>query len=104
MQNKVTREEARRRLVAKANLLWKLVTTTAGVGDLAEPMARVERNFTHLSSGQRTTVALIAQQLQEGFDAINEEGKNEAEPAIKTEGKPEVITPEVIPPGEDPKD
>jgi hypothetical protein len=102
MQN-VTREEARRRLVAKAKLLWKLVTTTAGVGDLAEPMARVERNFTHLSSGQRTTVALIAKQFEEGCHAINEDEK-EAETASKTEGKPEVVTLEVIPPGEDPKD
>lgn len=96
MPQEMTREETRRRLVAKAKLLWKLVTTTAGVGHLAEPMARIERDFAHLSSGQRTTVALIAQQLQEGFDAINDEGKK------KTEA--EILEAEIIPHAEDPKD
>lgn len=132
--SQVTREEKRRRALEKGKLLWKLVTTTAGVGDLAEPMRRVERNFAHLAKGQQITVVLIAQLFEEGINEINEtkQAKGETETTSKTEGegkpggegkagpggeaKPpgtsEVITAEyvqpgeveVIPPGEGPKD
>lgn len=96
----LSREEERRRLVEKARLLWRLVTTTAGVGDLAEPLRRVEREFSHLSRGQRTTVAMIAMEFEKGCHVINE-----AKPEAKSEeGKPEVVQPdEIIPPGT-PKD
>ncbi len=116
----VTREEKRRRAIEKGKLLWKLVTTTAGVGDLAEPLRRVERNFAHLSKGQQITVVMIAQLFEEGINGINETPKKEDEgrTQAKTEGEgrsegegerkpPEVVAAaevEVIPPGEGPKD
>lgn len=97
----LSREEERRRLLEKARLLWRLVTTTAGVGDLAEPLRRVERNFAHLSKGQRTTVAMIAMEFEKGCHEINEEAKPENKPEIVAA---EVIQPdEIIPPGA-PKD
>ncbi len=118
--SEVTREEKRRRAIEKGKLLWKLVTTTAGVGDLAEPMRRVERNFAHLSKGQQITVVMIAQLFEEGCNDINETTKKEdnaGRTQTKTEGEakpesggeqkppPEVVTDvEVIPPGEGPKD
>ena len=132
--SQVTREEKRRRALEKGKLLWKLVTTTAGVGDLAEPMRRVERNFAHLAKGQQITVVMIAQLFEEGINEINEtkqgkgetktegeanpEGESRAQGEAKTggegkpAGKPEVIEAEyvqpgeveVIPPGEGPKE
>lgn len=130
MSQGMTREEKKRRALEKGKLLWKLVTTTAGVGDLAEPMRRVERNFAHLAKGQQITVVMIAQLFEEGINAINEtkqakgesrtegqansegESRAEGEGEAKPPGKPEVITAEyvqpgeveVIPPGEGPKD
>jgi hypothetical protein len=94
----LTREEERRRLRAKAELLWLLVTTTPGVGDLAEPMKRVERHFDRLSKGQRTTIAVIAQQFAKGCHDIDAEGKPEE---VKAESvQAEIVQPdEVIPPG-----
>lgn len=114
----VNREEKRRRAIEKGKLLWKLVTTTAGVGDLAEPLRRVERNFAHLSKGQQITVVMIAQLFEEGINGINETPKKEdtgrtqatTEGETKPEGDkkpPEVVAAaevEVIPPGETPKD
>lgn len=87
-------KKEKRKLKRKAELLWRLVTTTAGVADLAEPMKRAEYHFERLGQRQRITVAVIAKQLAEGFHAIDqeEEAREEA---------PEVVTPdEVIPPGE----
>ena len=117
--SEVNREEKRRRAIEKGKLLWKLVTTTAGVGDLAEPLRRVERNFAHLSKGQQITVVMIAQLFEEGINGINETKKEESgrvqattEGETKPEGEvkpkpPEVVAAaevEVIPPGEGPKD
>jgi len=99
----LTREEERRRLRAKSELLWRLVTTTAGVADLTEPMKRLEVHFERLTKGQRTTIAVIAQQLAKGFHEIDqaksEEVKAETKAETKTEDKAEAIEPdEVIPP------
>lgn len=90
----------KRKLKRKAELLWKLVTTTAGVADLAEPMKRAEYHFERLTQRQRVTVAVIAKQLAEGFHAIDteEEAREEEAPTAITA---EVVTPdEVIAPGE----
>lgn len=126
MSQGMTREEKKRRAVEKGKLLWKLVTSTAGVGDLAEPLRRVERNFAHLSKGQQITVVMIAQLMEEGINGINEEpkeGKRQAGGEVKAEasgqvkaqaseaptkaegeGKPEAVEAELIPPDEVPKD
>jgi len=89
----LSREEERRRLRAKSELLWRLVTTTAGVADLAEPMKRVERHFDRLTKGQRTTIAVIAQQFAKGCHEID------AEASKPEEVKAEVVQPdEIIPP------
>lgn len=99
------RAEERRQLTEKAKLLWQLVTTTRGVADLAEPMARVERNWDRLSKGQQVTIAVIAKQFSEGCHAIEETKPAKSE--VKAEGQPEtsapreVVTPdEIIPPGQ----
>lgn len=126
MSQGMTREEKKRRAVEKGKLLWKLVTTTAGVGDLAEPLRRVERNFAHLSKGQQITVVMIAQLMEEGINGINEEpkeGKRQASGEVKAEAsgqvkgeaseaptkaetppKPEAVEAELIEPHEVPKD
>jgi hypothetical protein len=110
----LSREEKKRRAIEKGKLLWKLVTTTAGVGDLAEPMRRVERNFAHLAKGQQITVVMIAQLFEEGINGINEEPKEgKSQTAGQTSGqvqgetsstqaetKPEVVEAELINPGE----
>lgn len=108
----MSKEEKRRRAIEKGKLLWKLVTTTAGVGDLAEPLRRVERNFAHLSKGQQITVVMIAQLFEEGINGINEKPKQEvkeAKPEAGGEANPEApakpgpVSPdEVIPPGDNP--
>jgi len=106
----LSREEKKRRAIEKGKLLWKLVTTTAGVGDLAEPMRRVERNFAHLAKGQQITVVMIAQLFEEGINGINEEpkeGKSQTSGQVQgetsstqAETKPEVVEAELINPGE----
>ncbi len=118
----LSREEKKRRAIEKGKLLWKLVTTTAGVGDLAEPLRRVERNFAHLSKGQQITVVMIAQLFEEGIYGINEETKESKSQTpsgqaggqapsgqVKAETseaptKPEAVEAELIPPDEVPKD
>lgn len=98
----LTREEQRRRLRAKSELLWRLVTTTPGVTDLAEPMKRVERFFERLTKAQRTTIAVIAQQLTEGYHAID--GKEIEEIETKTV-RAEILEPDaIIPPTQRNKD
>jgi hypothetical protein len=103
--SQLTREEEKRRLTEKAKLLWRLVTSTPGVADLAEPMRRVERNFAHLSSGQRTTVAIIAKLFEDGCHGINEVQKEtpvQPESSPVQSETPQAIQPdEVIPPGKD---
>ncbi len=93
----------KRKLKRQAELLWKLVTTTAGVADLAEPMKRAEFHFDRLTSRQRVTVAVIAKQLAEGFHAIEtEEDAREEEATTSEPITAEVVTPDaVIPPNED---
>lgn len=97
-------KKEKRKLKRKAELLWKLVTTTAGVADLAEPMKRAEYHFERLTQRQRVTVAVIAKQLAEGFHEIDteEEARQEESPSTITA---EVVTPdEVIPPGATPEE
>ena len=90
----------KRKLKRQAELLWRLVSTTAGVADLAEPMKRAEFHFERLTQRQRVTVAVIAKQLAEGFHAI--EVEEEARQEASTETTAEVVTPDaVIAPGED---
>lgn len=99
MSEDQTKKE-KRKLKRKAELLWKLVTTTAGVADLAEPMKRAEYHFERLSQRQRITIAVIAKQLAEGFHEIDteEEARQEESPTTITA---EVVTPDaVIAPGE----
>lgn len=87
-------------LLKKAQLLWRLVTTTAGVADLAEPMKRVERNFERLSKGQRLTIAVIAAAFDKGSHEIDAQAKPASE---APQAQPETVAAEdveVIPPGE----
>ncbi len=94
-------KKEKRKLKRKAELLWKLVTTTAGVADLAEPMKRAEYHFERLTQRQRITVAVIAKQLAEGFHAIDEEedAREEEAPQVATA---EVVEPDqVLAPGEE---
>jgi hypothetical protein len=121
-----SRVSEQKKLKKKAELLWRLVTTTAGVADLAEPMKRVEHYFERLTKRQRVTVAMIVTQLVKGFNEIDAEieaeiatetqveesaadkGAQDQSPRIetsatygKTEG-PQAIEPdEIIPAGQD---
>lgn len=91
-----TKAKAKTKLRRQAELLWRLVSTTPGVADLAEPMKRAEFHFERLTQRQRVTVAVIAKQLAEGFHAIEEEEDKRQEAA-------EALTPdEIIPPGQAP--
>lgn len=63
--------EEKRKLKAKAELLWRLVTTTSGVADLAEPMRRVEHHFDRLTKRQQVTVAMIAHEFDRGCHEID---------------------------------
>lgn len=119
-----SRASEQKKLRKKAELLWRLVTTTAGVADLAEPMKRVEHYFERLTKRQRVTVAMIATQFEKGCHEIDSEIEAEAaketqveeRPAIAqapqdqsarietsaTYGKPEAIEPdEIIPANQD---
>lgn len=78
-----SRVSEQKRLRKKAELLWRLVTTTAGVADLAEPMKRVEHYFERLTKRQRVTVAMIATQFEKGCHEIDAE--IEAEIAKETQ-------------------
>ena len=95
----------KQKLKRKAELLWRLVTTTAGVADLTEPIKRVEHYFDRLTRRQQTTVAVIALQLDRGFHEIDqEEDKAEATqaPEIKQAAQAEVITPDaILPPNQE---
>jgi hypothetical protein len=105
-----TRKRDKRILLKKAQLLWKLVTTTTGVADLAEPMKRAERDFDRLSKGQRLTIAVIASTFDRGCHEIDtQEGSStqgsstggtvQATQAQAFETVTESVTPdEVIPP------
>ena len=100
-QNKA---KEKRKLKRQAELLWRLVSTTAGVADLAEPMKRAEFHFERLTQRQRVTVAVIASQLARGFNEIDkeEEAAAQAVETTTTGTTTEAITPdEVIPPGQD---
>ena len=89
-------------LKRKAELLWTLVTTTAGVADLAEPMKRAEHHFDRLSQRQRITVAVIASQFDKGCNEINAQTQPEVKPA---ETPPEVVVPDaIIPPDKEGED
>jgi hypothetical protein len=91
-----TKAKAKTRLRRQAELLWRLVSTTPGVADLAEPMKRAEFHFERLTQRQRVTVAVIAKQLAEGFHDIEKDEENREEAA-------EALTPdEIIPPGQAP--
>ena len=103
-----------KKLKRKAELLWRLVTTTAGVADLAEPMKRVEHYFERLTKRQRVTVAMIVTQFEKGCHEIDSEIEAEAAQETQVEEKdttgkapqvapgPQVIEPdEIIPAGQD---
>lgn len=93
----------KRKLKRQAELLWRLVTTTPGVADLAEPMKRVEHFFERLTTRQRVTVAVIASQLAKGFHDIEQEEEARQEETTQ----PAVVAvvavepDEVIPPDQD---
>lgn len=92
----------KRKLRRKAELLWRLVTTTEGVADLAEPMKRAEFHFERLTQRQRVTVAVIAAQLARGFNEIDKEEETAAQTQASGTTRTEAVTPdEVIPPGQD---
>lgn len=74
-QSRVSEQKKLRR---KSELLWRLVTTTAGVADLAEPMKRVEHYFERLTKRQRVTVAIIVTQFEKGCHEIDSEIEAEA--------------------------
>lgn len=90
----------KRKLKRQAELLWRLVTTTPGVADLAEPMKRVEHFFERLTQRQRVTVAVIASQLAKGFHDIDKEEEARQEETTQT-ATVAVEPDEVIPPGQD---
>ncbi len=92
-------EKEKRKLRRQAELLWRLVSTTAGVADLAEPMKRAEFHFERLSKRQRVTVAVIAKQLVEGFHAIEKEEEDRTE-ETRTEEAPTVAQTSAIEPDE----
>jgi len=109
-----SRVSEQKRLRKKAELLWRLVTTTAGVADLAEPMKRVEHYFERLTKRQRVTVAMIVTQFEKGCHEIDSEIEAEAAQETQVEEKdntgkapevaqgPQVIeADEVIPPDQD---
>lgn len=89
----------KRKLKRQAELLWRLVTTTPGVADLAEPMKRVEHFFERLTQRQRVTVAVIASQLAKGFHDIETEEEARQETTQTATGA--VEPDEVIPPDQD---
>jgi len=95
-----TKTTEKRKLRRKAELLWKLVTTTAGVADLAEPMKRVEHHFERLTQRQRVTIAVIASQLAKGFNDIDQEEETRQEAAEAVETTPAIEADEIIPPGQ----
>ncbi len=106
MSDAVTPEKKRESRILKrqAQLLWQLVTTTPGVADLAEPMKRAEYHFDRLSKGQRTTVAVIAKKLAEGFHVIQTQEAKETGAETTTTGaapQSQAIDAEVIPPNQD---
>lgn len=96
MSEEQQKAKEKRKLRRKAELLWKLVTTTGGVADLAEPMKRAEHHFERLTQRQRITIAVIASQFDKGCHDIDTEEEAREEAA-------EALTPdEIIPPGHAP--
>lgn len=104
-----SRVSEQKKLRKKAELLWRLVTTTAGVADLAEPMKRVEHYFERLTKRQRVTVAMIATQFEKGCHEIDSEIEAETAQENQVEEKapqvapgPQAIEPdEIIPANQD---
>jgi hypothetical protein len=94
MTEEQQRTKEKRKLRRKAELLWKLVTTTGGVADLAEPMKRAEHHFERLTQRQRVTIAVIASQFDKGCHDIDTEEE------VREEAAEAVIPDEIIPPGE----
>jgi hypothetical protein len=88
-QQTPARNLKREQLIEKCKLLWKLVTTTPGVVDLAEPMKRVERDFDRLTKGQRLTVAVITTSFEKGCHEIE---NKEAITPDEYQGAPKVQT------------
>lgn len=86
-----------KKLKKKAELLWRLVTTTAGVADLAEPMKRVEHYFERLTKRQRVTVAIIVTQFEKGCHEIDAEIEAEAAQETQVEENAAVKAPQVAP-------
>lgn len=109
-----SRVSEQKKLKRKAELLWQLVTTTAGVADLAEPMKRVEHYFERLTKRQRVTVAMIVTQFEKGCHEIDSEIEAEAAQETQVEESPTIGTApqasqapqaveadEIIPPNQD---
>lgn len=106
-------KKEKRILKRQAELLWRLVTTTPGVANLAEPMKRAEYHFERLTQGQRVTVGVIALQLAKGFHEIEKEesertrqetGQETGQASTAQPPQPRVVAiepDEVIPPGQD---
>lgn len=82
-----SRVSEQKKLKKKAELLWRLVITTSGLADLAEPMKRVEHYFERLTKRQRVTVAMIATQFEKGCHEIDSEIEAEAAQETQVEEK-----------------
>jgi hypothetical protein len=66
--------------------LWELVTTTPGVGMLAEPLQRAEYSFERLSRPQKITVGVLATLFAEAvYAAIPQEIVKETSQEAKQE-------------------
>jgi nitrate/TMAO reductase-like tetraheme cytochrome c subunit len=93
MTEEEKKAQDKRKLRRKAETLWRLVTTTGGVADLAEPMKRVEHHFERLTQRQRITIAVIASQFAKACHEIDaeEETRQEAQEKAAESDTPEPI-------------